>query len=156
MSAPTAGWYADPNGGSGLRFWNGTGWTDSTQPSPSQPAPAEPASSAYGQSSYSQPAPYGGYPGSFPPGPGATRAYPPAPVPGRQGAGLWAQNKTSFITVLICIVYLVIAGFSNLVFFGILPVLYTVRSFQAKESLAWLAALVTVVTIGFSIWRTTH
>ncbi len=136
MTAPTAGWYADPNGAPGLRYWNGTGWTDSTQPAP------------YGQS--------GAYPGSFPPGPAAAPAYPPVPTPGNAGATLWAQNRTSFVTVAICIVYLLIAGFAHLVFFGILPVLYTVRSFQAKESLAWLAALVTVVTIGFSIWRTTH
>ncbi|QNK81420.1 DUF2510 domain-containing protein [Nakamurella sp. PAMC28650] len=152
MTAPTAGWYSDPNGAPTLRYWNGTAWTDATQQAPS---PAV-------QSPYGQAGPYGQtgtYPGAFPAGPNPSYAYPPAPTPppgGGAAAGLWAQNKTSFITVAICIVYLVIAGFSHLVFFGILPVLYTVRSFQAKESLAWLAAAVTVVTIGFSIWRTTH
>lgn len=29
-SAPAAGWYADPNDPSQLRFWNGDGWTERT------------------------------------------------------------------------------------------------------------------------------
>jgi hypothetical protein len=28
-SAPPAGWYADPNGGGGQRYWDGNAWTDS-------------------------------------------------------------------------------------------------------------------------------
>jgi Protein of unknown function (DUF2510) len=27
-SAPPAGWYPDPEGGQGERFWDGTAWTD--------------------------------------------------------------------------------------------------------------------------------
>lgn len=29
--APPAGWYSDPDGGEGRRWWDGTGWTDVTE-----------------------------------------------------------------------------------------------------------------------------
>lgn len=31
---PAAGWYADPYGGAGLRYWDGQVWTDATQERP--------------------------------------------------------------------------------------------------------------------------
>ncbi|MCP2338729.1 DUF2510 domain-containing protein [Actinomadura rupiterrae] len=41
MSQP--GWYADPYGGGGLRWWDGTVWTDHAQPAPNAPqAPGGP------------------------------------------------------------------------------------------------------------------
>lgn len=44
MSTPLAGWYPNPDGSSDLRYWDGTAWTDRTQPGPSVPAtPATPA-----------------------------------------------------------------------------------------------------------------
>ena len=30
-NVPPAGWYADPDGGGGQRYWNGSAWTDSVQ-----------------------------------------------------------------------------------------------------------------------------
>jgi hypothetical protein len=44
-----------------------------------------------------------------------------------------------------------VATFSNFALFGVLPALYTFRSFQAKEPLAGVALAVTVVTIFFSL-----
>ena len=44
MSAPTPplpGWYPDPSGEPGLRYWDGT-WTDHRQPSLVPPPPHEP------------------------------------------------------------------------------------------------------------------
>jgi hypothetical protein len=32
---PDAGWYPDPAGGDGTRWWDGKGWTDHVQPGPS-------------------------------------------------------------------------------------------------------------------------
>jgi len=29
---PPAGWYSDPSGGAGQRYWDGRGWTDAVQP----------------------------------------------------------------------------------------------------------------------------
>ncbi|MGH9262380.1 MAG: DUF2510 domain-containing protein, partial [Acidimicrobiales bacterium] len=30
----TPGWYADPNGGHDLRWWDGTAWSEHTSPPP--------------------------------------------------------------------------------------------------------------------------
>ena len=37
-STPAAGWYADPSGTGGMRWWDGTAWTENVTP-PTPPAP---------------------------------------------------------------------------------------------------------------------
>lgn len=45
---PPAGWYPDPEGGAGARYWNGTSWTAHVQEAPpAAPAPAYAAYPAY-------------------------------------------------------------------------------------------------------------
>jgi TM2 domain-containing membrane protein YozV len=61
---PAPGWYPDPSGGPGQRYWGGTEWLD---PSPAPP----PAAGPYGAAPYGG-APYGGAP------------YPGAPYGGAQ------------------------------------------------------------------------
>jgi hypothetical protein len=39
---PDSGWYADPSGGPGARWWDGTAWTTQTQPPTDAPAPQGP------------------------------------------------------------------------------------------------------------------
>jgi hypothetical protein len=40
--APQAGWYPNPDGSGGLRWWSGVGWTEYTRPNPAgQEVPAE-------------------------------------------------------------------------------------------------------------------
>lgn len=56
MSAPAAGWYADPSDATKLRYWDGAQWTDHTQPAPppqsgapvGPPITPLPAESSYG------------------------------------------------------------------------------------------------------------
>lgn len=49
---PPAGWYPDPQGGDGQRWWNGSGWSNETRPAqapvPPPAPPAAPAAPAYG------------------------------------------------------------------------------------------------------------
>lgn len=59
-----AGWYPNPNGGPGLRWYDGTRWTDDyhyDQPPP--PAAQAYGSQPYGQQPYGQPYPAASYPG---------------------------------------------------------------------------------------------
>lgn len=160
-NSPAAGWYADPNGGPGLRYWDGGGWTDATQPAPvaaGYPAPGS-ASATPGY-----PAATPGYPAATPGYPSSTQGYAPgtpgspagSPFPGgpqanRPAAGFAARNRFFLITAAICGVYALVATFSNFALFGVLPALYTFQSFKAKEPLAGVALAVTVVTIFFSL-----
>ena len=138
MTAPVAGWYADPNGGTDLRYWDGATWTSSTQPAPAvQPAAA---------SSYPQP----GYPAQFQPYAG--QPYPPVnapatPAPASPAANLLARSKFTLITIAICVVYYIIDKSAHVVFLGILPVVMTARSFQAKEPFAIIGAAIAALTI---------
>jgi len=109
---PDAGWYADPAGGDGTRWWDGKGWTDHVQAGPSGaaapgPGPGDPGTGGselpwWAQSgsaggaggaapSWWQDAPPGSAPPGAPPG-GAPYAMPvgayprSAKLPNAQGA----------------------------------------------------------------------
>ncbi|MCB0917039.1 MAG: RDD family protein [Actinobacteria bacterium] len=45
MTNPPAGWYPDPAGGTGKRYWNGSQWTSQVSPPPVRPAPQPPVAS---------------------------------------------------------------------------------------------------------------
>lgn len=90
MSTPTPlppeGWYPDPDpAGTGrLRWWNGTTWTQHTQPAAPVPPPPEPAAAPQPPQA-DEPAAQGstpGYQGAYPGGP---QAYRPATAP----IGVW-------------------------------------------------------------------
>jgi hypothetical protein len=50
-TVPPAGWYTDPSGQPGQRWWDGASWTQSTQPTP-VPQPVAPQQSYPSQQSY--------------------------------------------------------------------------------------------------------
>ncbi|MGY2085276.1 DUF2510 domain-containing protein [Blastococcus sp. SYSU DS0539] len=50
--APPSGWYPDPGGGPGTRWWDGQGWTEHVQQAAPPPPPAP---TATGPSLYDQP-----------------------------------------------------------------------------------------------------
>jgi hypothetical protein len=85
---PVAGWYPDPSDpASGLRFWDGTSWTDQTAPfEPEPPHSDEPGSwpgLGWGASPEQGPASWPGSSGAvLGPAPGAALGTAPGPVPG--------------------------------------------------------------------------
>ena len=44
-SLPAAGWYHDPAGGTGTRWWDGKGWSNHVRPAP----PTTPAATPLGE-----------------------------------------------------------------------------------------------------------
>jgi hypothetical protein len=81
MTDPAAGWYADPGGRDGLRWWDGQRWTDHTRSSVAPPVVPPPA-----PASVTAPAwPIG--PGSVPASPMSDAPTAPAwPTPGDPGS----------------------------------------------------------------------
>ena len=47
MSAPQAGWYADPENPAGERWWNGSGWSDHKRASTGEATPAAAAAATF-------------------------------------------------------------------------------------------------------------
>ena len=76
-SLPPAGWYSDPQGGDGQRWWNGAAWSDETHPGAQQSYPGA-------QQGY--PSAQQGYPSAQQAYPGAQQAYPST----QQGYGGYA------------------------------------------------------------------
>ncbi|SDO46756.1 Protein of unknown function [Nakamurella panacisegetis] len=149
MTAPVAGWYADPNGSTDLRFWDGAAWTPSTQPAPAAQSPYPNPGQPYPAQPYvGQP-----YPGQPDLGRYAGQPYPGQPYPAQPtrlsapAAGLLARSRFTLITIAVCIVYYIIERSAHIVFFGVLPVVMTARSFQAKEPYAIIGAAIAAVTI---------
>jgi hypothetical protein len=133
-SPPPAGWYPDPNGTPGQRWWNGASWSDATQAPPlagpgSQPAPYAPSSS-----------------------------YPSAPGNSRMRRG-WAggnyggasRNHYAFITFGVSALYIVLALATGFAILGLIPVLMSMRSQRRHEPLAPFAIVAAVVAVIVSI-----
>ncbi|HEX2903084.1 MAG TPA: DUF2510 domain-containing protein [Jatrophihabitans sp.] len=131
MSEVAAGWYPDPAGSPAQRWWDGSRWTDQLQ----QPYAQQPYAQQqrYGQPGYG-PQLYGAQPYGSPYGTQVQRS-------------TWQRNQLSFITMIVGVLYLLLAFEAHFVFIGALPVLLTVRAFNRKEPLAWIAAIVTAVAV---------
>lgn len=155
MTQPAAGWYADPAGGQSERFWDGAQWTDSTRPLASdQPhggypsVPAYAAPQQYGQPSGQQPYGQPQFPGQQQFGQQSFTGQAGQP----SGGTLYQRNRYTTYTVLVGIVYVLLAFAAHFVLIGILPILFTVRAFRGKEPLAPLAAVVAALAVIFSLF----
>jgi uncharacterized protein DUF2510 len=169
MTEVVAGWYPDPAGSASSRWWDGTRWTESTmapnstsnqqpgwtQPSqqagwpptqtgtfqqapygqtPSAQVPYQQApygQAQYGQTSYNQQLPYSGGPVS--------------------AGSLWQSNRYTVITVAVAIVYALLGLATHVVLIGIVPILFAVRAFRAREKLAVLAAVIAGLSVVLTI-----
>lgn len=82
-----AGWYSDPNGGSDLRWWDGSAWTEHTS-APTAEATASTTASPDAPATTGPPphdAPSAGPPTDIPPGPGMPPGAFPPPTAGDSG-----------------------------------------------------------------------
>ena len=162
MTTSSAGWYPDPAGSGGLRWWNGVAWTDQVQPA-AQPA-AQPGAAGRpwdagpgdqpwdagqqwdaGQWDAGQQA-YGGGPASSW-SPGA----PAQQWTGRAPTGFAQRNRNSLIVAVIAVVYVVLAATVHIVVLGILPALFCVRAVQSREPLAWPAVGIAAAVLIFAL-----
>jgi hypothetical protein len=126
---PPAGWYADPSGAAGHRWWDGQAWSSHVAPAETPPVvatvPAQAGPANVSNHEYSVPPPqtYGA---------AASRS---------------ASNKFALITFAVVAVYILIAIESRIVIFGILPLGLSLRSKRAGEPLALFAIGAAVIAI---------
>ncbi|QAY61378.1 DUF805 domain-containing protein [Microbacterium protaetiae] len=84
---PPAGWYPDPQGGTGERWWNGAAWSTETRAAAPNAQPAEPsapvgypgAQPGYGTTQQGYPGTQQTYPGTQQGYPGTQQGYPGTP-----------------------------------------------------------------------------
>jgi hypothetical protein len=125
---PPAGWFPDPEGGSGTRYWNGTSWTAHVQEAPESPTPVPPPPPA------SYPA-YGG--------PQYGEQFAAAQQPSGNATGFWIGGLVcGLISTLFCPILLGPAGI-------VLGAVAVVKG----DSKGWIAVGVSIVCMlaGFAI-----
>jgi hypothetical protein len=143
-SQAPAGWYTDPSGADGQRWWNGQSWSDSVAPVATQPAgsPAVPDTSMVDTV----------LPAANAPAMTSVHSYPVTQQT-YQSRNAPASNRTAFITFAVVAVYLVIALETRLVVFGFLPLGLALRSNRQREPLAPFAIGAAVLSIGVAALR---
>jgi hypothetical protein len=147
-SQAPAGWYPDPSGAPGQRWWDGGAWSTNVAPAPPQPvgSAAVPVGAV---GSASMPV-AGGQPTASP------YMYPtgtPQGYPG--GAGGRSRHHYSLYTLAVVAIYVVVAVATHIVFLGIFPLILAYRSTRDHEPLAPLAigaALLSCVVAGVLIF----
>jgi hypothetical protein len=150
-SVAPAGWYPDPSGAPGHRWWDGQAWSDATAPV-MQPAfamqpnvPAAPGT-GYAMAPQTVQAPQNAWQHS------SANGYPVAQSRPVAATG-WAANRLALITMGVVVLYIVIALETRFVIFGFLPLALSLRSKRAGESLAPFAIGAAMVSIGLAAVR---
>ena len=148
VTSPAPGWYPDPSGRPGERWWNGGSWTDDVRETQNRPAqPATQVDAPHGWDGFGNPA---APPAAPPPAYNAPPRYATAAPPQRS----WVkQNGYSLATVGVVIAYLLVLAFAGIVFLGILPIFMAYSAVQRKEPLRWAAVGIAVIAIVFAIYE---
>ena len=152
MSTPVAGWYPDPAGSGGLRWWNGVAWSDQVQPAAQPVAQPGAAGQQWGTDQHWGAGQQWGAGQPWTPGaPGAPAQQWAGQQAKQAPVGIAQRNRNSLIVAVIAVVYVVLAATVHIVVLGILPVLFGVRAVQAKEPLAWPAVVVAAGVLVFAL-----
>lgn len=67
------------------------------------------------------------------------------------GGTFWGRNRLSCIAIVVAAIYIGIAMATRFVFFGIVPLLMSMRAARAREQLAPLAIAAAVLTIVIAV-----
>jgi Protein of unknown function (DUF2510) len=147
-SVAPAGWYPDPSGAPGHRWWDGQAWSDATAPV-TQPAFAMqsnvPVGTEIGYATSPQPV----QPSQNAWQPSSANGYPVAQSRPAAATG-WAVNRLALITIGVVALYIVIAVETRFVIFGFLPLALSLRSKRAGEPLAPFAIGAAMVSIALA------
>ena len=131
MTTTPAGWYPDPGGSGGARWWDGTAWGDQLQAAP------QPVAQPWGAT-----AQHGGAAGG--PQQWGTASLQAAPE-------TYAKRNAASLTALaLAVVCVLVAVTTGHVVFALVPAFVAITAVQKKEPLAWPALGVAVALV---IWR---
>jgi Protein of unknown function (DUF2510) len=162
------GWHPDPSNPAGaVRWWDGSAWTNHTQPV--MAAGSTVAGSSVAGSLAGSGVPASGMPAAnLPPAapawsPGASAA--PAWSPGAPAAPAYyptqtapsqlsfaKRNSASLTAMGVVALYVLIAVATHVVLLGIFPVLLAVRATKSKEQLAPLAVVAAVIAVAVAFF----
>jgi hypothetical protein len=165
---PPAGWYPDPAGSGGQRWWNGMAWSDHVQPAVAASVPThspvaaqQPQPQAEAQAtvvpetlatttalqgvSEAQYTPMGA---DIVPGASSTPgAMPHSWAMNTSMAGSRSDNQFAYVAFGFSAFYILLAIMTHFVLIGVVPVLMAVRSLKAQEKLAPYAMGVAILTV---------
>jgi hypothetical protein len=138
MSAASAppGWHPDPSNPTGsLRWWDGSQWTGHTRPIPAASTGTVPlaATAWYGQGFRSA----GGTGASVPYGAG--------------NPSFATRNQRSLLAIGVAAAYILIAVTTHIVFFGIIPIMASIRAANRREPLTAFAIAAAVVAVAVAV-----
>jgi hypothetical protein len=141
-SVAPAGWYPDPTGAPGHRWWDGAAWSAATAPDlrPVLAAQAVAATSVPQSATVPAPQPVPGWQ------PAAASGNPVRRQTHASPTG-WAANRFALITMGLVALYILLALETGFVVIGLLPLALSLRSKRGGEALAPFAIGAAVLAI---------
>jgi hypothetical protein len=131
-----------------MRWWSGLDWTEHTKPAVAQAAPAFPVAPPAAPQQTAAAVPY------RPADPRDSYMAPSSPSAMKlasQSDSIVQKNPSSFLAIGISATYLVIAVYTGIILFGIVPAYLSFKAFGNREKLAPLAIVAAGIAIAFSL-----